>query len=63
MHDGQNLINPVTSFEGMYRQADKTVTRLIKEGKMKEIVVVGIYNTGDRLEKTPAVFLRKRVIT
>jgi predicted alpha/beta superfamily hydrolase len=51
MHDGQNLINPVTSFAGMDWQVDETVTRLIKAGRMKEIIVVGINNTKDRLEE------------
>ena len=29
----------------------KLVTRLIKEYKIKEIIVVGIYNTSERLEE------------
>ena len=51
MHDGQNLIDPKTSFTGKDWQVDETVTRLIKEYKMKEIIVVGIYNNEDRLEE------------
>ena len=51
MHDGQNLINPKTSYAGKDWQVDETVTRLIKEYKIKEVIVVGIYNTGDRLEE------------
>lgn len=51
MHDGQNLIDPTTSFAGTDWRVDETVTRLIKEGKLKEIIVVGINNTADRLEE------------
>ena len=51
MHDGQNLIDPKTSFTGKDWQVDETVTRLIKEQKIKEIIVVGIYNSDDRLEE------------
>lgn len=51
MHDGQNLIDPKTSYAGKDWQIDETVTRLIKEYKIKEIIVVGIYNTNDRLEE------------
>jgi predicted alpha/beta superfamily hydrolase len=51
MQDGQNLIDPKISYAGNDWQVDETVTRLIKEYKIKEIVVVGIYNTSDRLEE------------
>ncbi len=51
MHDGQNLIDPKTSYAGKDWQVDETITRLIKEYKIKEIIVVGIYNTNDRLEE------------
>lgn len=51
MHDGQNLIDPVTSFMGIDWQVDETITRLIKAGRLKEIIVVGIDNTKDRLEE------------
>jgi predicted alpha/beta superfamily hydrolase len=51
MHDGQNLIDPKTSFTGKDWRVDETVTRLIKEYKITEIIVVGINNTDDRLEE------------
>jgi len=51
MHDGQNLIDPKIAFAGNDWQVDETATRLIKEYKIKEIIVVGIYNTKDRLEE------------
>lgn len=48
VHDGQNVFDPATSFLGADWQIDETADRLIREGKMQEIVVVGIYNTVDR---------------
>lgn len=51
MHDGQNLIDPSTSFAGRDWQVDETVSKLIKEGKLKEIIVVGINNTASRLDE------------
>jgi predicted alpha/beta superfamily hydrolase len=51
MHDGQNLIDPKTSFAGKDWQVDEALTRLIAEYKIKEIIVVGINNTGERLEE------------
>ena len=51
MHDGQNLIDPKTSYAGRDWQVDETLTRLIKEFKIKEVILVGINNTEDRLEE------------
>ena len=51
MHDGQNLIDPKVAFAGNDWQVDETITRLIKEYKIKEIIVVGISNTSERLEE------------
>ena len=51
MHDGQNLMDPTTSFIGADWQVDETVSRLIRNGRLKEIIIVGIYNTKDRLEE------------
>jgi predicted alpha/beta superfamily hydrolase len=51
MQDGQNLIDPKTSFSGKDWRVDETVTRLIKNHKLKEIIIVGVYNTDDRLEE------------
>lgn len=51
MHDGQNLIDPKTSFAGKDWQVDETVTKLIREHRIKEIIVVGIHNSADRLEE------------
>lgn len=51
MHDGQNIMDPKTSFAGIDWRVDETVTRLIRKKKIKEIIVVGIYNTPDRLDE------------
>jgi predicted alpha/beta superfamily hydrolase len=51
MHDGQNAFDPATSFLGVDWQIDEVADRLIHEGKMREIIVVGIYNTADRREE------------
>ena len=48
VHDGQNVFDPATSFLGVDWQIDETADRLIREGKMQEIVIIGIYNTTDR---------------
>ena len=51
MHDGQNIMNPKTSFNGTDWRVDETLTKLIEEDKIEEVIVVGIYNTSDRLEE------------
>lgn len=51
MHDGQNLINPKTSFSGYDWRVDETAYKLIRQKKIQEIIIVGIYNTEERLEE------------
>lgn len=51
MHDGQNILDPKTSFAGFDWRIDETLTKLIKRNIVEEIIVVGIYNTSDRLEE------------
>lgn len=54
MHDGNNLFDPKTSFLGLDWGVDETVNKLAAEGKIDEIIVVGIYNTPARnSEYTP----------
>lgn len=48
MHDGQNLFNPLESFRGIEWGVDETMTRLIKENKVRETIVVAIWNTQKR---------------
>ncbi len=46
MQDGQNVINPASSYGGTEWGLDETMTRLIKENKAPEAIIVGIWNTG-----------------
>ncbi len=49
MHDGQNIIDPTTSFGGFDWRIDEVVDSLVRKNKIEEIIVVGIYNTKDRV--------------
>jgi predicted alpha/beta superfamily hydrolase len=49
MHDGQNIIDPSTSYAGYDWRVDEVSDSLIRSGKMQEIIVVGIYNSPDRM--------------
>src|SRR3990167_7589667 len=51
MQDGQNIMDPRTAYIGVDWQVDETVSRLIKVGELQEIIIVGIYNTPERLEE------------
>lgn len=51
MHDGQNILDPRTSYAGKDWRIDETLNKLIKQKKIKEIIVVGIYNSPDRLDE------------
>jgi len=51
MQDGQNLFDPATSFAGVDWKVDETATRLIRAREIRELIVVGIYNTPDRLQE------------
>lgn len=49
MHDGQNLFDPTTAFTGYDWRVDEVADSLIKLQKMEETIIVGIYNSPDRL--------------
>jgi predicted alpha/beta superfamily hydrolase len=52
LNDGQNLFEASTSFTGIEWQVDETAERLIREGAIPPIIIVGIDNTGkDRLRE------------
>lgn len=53
LQDGQNLFDPDTSFvKGSSWDVQTTSDRLIGEGAIQPLIIVGIYNTGvDRLEE------------
>jgi enterochelin esterase-like enzyme len=48
MFDGQGLFDSCTAPGGTEWQVDETLTRLIREGKIDPIIVVGIDSAGDR---------------
>jgi predicted alpha/beta superfamily hydrolase len=48
MHDGQNLMNPEDAFGGVAWEVDETAHRLVLEGQIDPVIIVGIYNTGDK---------------
>lgn len=49
MHDGQNVMDPATSFLGKDWRVDEVADSLIRSGEMEEIIVVAITNTDDRM--------------
>src|SRR5215831_8390815 len=52
LNDGQNLFEPSTSFTGVEWQVDETAERLIREGQIAPMIIVGIDNAGkDRLRE------------
>jgi predicted alpha/beta superfamily hydrolase len=54
MHDGQNLFNAQTSAFGTEWQVDENINALVGSGQMDEVIVVGAYNTANRIwEYTP----------
>ena len=54
MQDGQNIFDPVTSAFGVDWSIDETADDLIRRKSIEPIIVVGIYNTSDRMkEYTP----------
>jgi predicted alpha/beta superfamily hydrolase len=48
LNDGQNLFDPVTAFAGVHWQVGETAARLIAEGRIRPLIIVGIDNTKNR---------------
>ncbi len=46
LHDGQNVFDRATSF-GEEWEVDESAQRLITEGEIEPLIIVGIYNTGE----------------
>ena len=54
MQDGQNLFDAATAFGGNEWGIDEACERMIRSGELPPLIVVGIYNTPDRIaEYTP----------
>ena len=51
MHDGQNLFDAVTAFGGVPWEADETADRLIRAGRIRPVILVGIANTRERIRE------------
>ena len=51
MHDGQNLFDPALSYTGVDWGIDETMTRLVAEARIREAIVVGVWNTPRRLQE------------
>ena len=52
LNDGQNLFEAASSFTGIEWQVDETAERLIREGAVPPLIIVGIDNTGkDRIRE------------
>jgi predicted alpha/beta superfamily hydrolase len=51
MQDGQNLFDAATSAVGIPWQANDTTQRLILEKRIRPVIIVGIYNTPDRMHE------------
>ncbi len=49
MHDGQNIMNTKTAAFGVEWGVDETAQRLVTAGQMEPIIIVGVYNTEDRI--------------
>jgi len=56
MHDGQNLFNASTSFGGIAWGCDKTINNLVGQGRMEEVLIIGVYNTPDRLDEYTYIY-------
>jgi predicted alpha/beta superfamily hydrolase len=51
LHDGQNLFDAETSFAGVSWGCDETAERLIRNGEIPPVILVGVGNTADRLRE------------
>ena len=47
MHDGQMLFDTAITWNHQAWKVDETVTKLLKQGRIKDCIVVGIWNNGD----------------
>ena len=63
LHDGQNVFDRATSATGAEWSVDETAQRLIEAGAIEPLIIVGIYNAGERRidEYTPTRDSKKNV--
>lgn len=48
LHDGQNLFDAATAFAGNEWGLDELAERLIAQGEVQPLIIVGIYNAGEK---------------
>ncbi len=48
LHDGQNLFDPATAFAGNDWGLDDLAEELIQSGQIEPLIIVGIYNAGEK---------------
>ena len=48
LQDGQNLFDPATAFGGQDWHVDRTADALIENGSIEPLIIVGIYNAGEK---------------
>lgn len=62
LNDGQNLFDSATAFNGQEWGVDETAQRLILKGMIEPLIIVGIYNTGEKRidEYAPTVDPRQK---
>jgi predicted alpha/beta superfamily hydrolase len=59
MHDGQNLFDPATAYGGVDWGVQEAVIRLMQAGRLRGVIIVGVWNTSERWrEYMPAVKLK-----
>ncbi len=48
LHDGQNLFDSATAFAGNEWGLDELAEELIESGEIQSLIIVGVYNAGER---------------
>lgn len=56
MHDGQNIFNASTSFAGVAWNCQDTINSLVVQGLMEEVLIIGVYNTPNRLNEYTYIY-------
>jgi predicted alpha/beta superfamily hydrolase len=51
LHDGQNLFDAATAAFGVEWKVDETSARLIESNEIRAVIVVGIWNTSERIDE------------
>ncbi len=62
MHDGQNLFDSKKAFGGNEWRVDETLAELISQGRLPEIIVVGVHNTATRIDDYTPSFISNEFI-